>query len=45
MVGRKVSFNPWPNFETSLDNMLESSLAFRGAVGGITGVGIHCAGS
>jgi len=44
MVGKRVSFNPWPNFEHSLDNMLRSSLAFWGAVGVITGVSARCAG-
>jgi len=44
MVGWRVSFNPWLNLEPSLDNMLESSLAFWGAVGGMTRVGAYCAG-
>ena len=43
-MGGRVSFNRWPNFEPSLDNMLESSLAFWGAVGEMTGVGARCAG-
>jgi len=44
MLSRRVSFNPWPNFEPSLDNMMESSLAFWRAVEGMTGVGACCAG-
>jgi len=42
IVGRRVSFNPWPNFEPSLDNMLGSALALWGAVEEMTGVGAWC---
>jgi len=39
MVGRNVSFYSSPIFEPILDSILQHSLAFWGAVGGITGVG------
>ena len=44
MFGRKVSFSSRPILEPILNNLLVSSLAFWGAVGGITGVSARCAG-